>query len=292
MVSLTELTRILRPGSARLKEAEREVARLRQQAKTDQQQAGDLKREVKRAKKVIHKLRAQVADLENEVLDTRVPENVATTVRRVRAEHLTYLPITHLSTLARSVLDIEAAGIPGALVEAGTARGGSAIVMASAKAPTRPMYVYDVFDQIPPPSDRDGADVHERYATITAGMARGVGGELYYGYRDDLYGEVSQSFTRLGVAPETSNVQLVKGLFQDTIDLDEPVALAHLDGDWYDSTMTCLERIAPLISPGGRIVLDDYYAWSGCREAVNDYLAEHPGFRREARGRLHLVRED
>ncbi|MET1131919.1 MAG: TylF/MycF/NovP-related O-methyltransferase, partial [Aeromicrobium sp.] len=275
-----------------LKEAEREVARLRQQAKTDQQQAGDLKREVKRAKKVIHKLRAQVADLENEVLDTRVPENVATTVRRVRAEHLTYLPITHLSTLARSVLDIEAAGIPGALVEAGTARGGSAIVMASAKAPTRPMYVYDVFDQIPPPSDRDGADVHERYATITAGMARGVGGELYYGYRDDLYGEVSQSFTRLGVAPETSNVQLVKGLFQDTIDLDEPVALAHLDGDWYDSTMTCLERIAPLISPGGRIVLDDYYAWSGCREAVNDYLAEHPGFRREARGRLHLVRED
>ena len=86
-------------------------------------------------------------------------------------------------------------------------------------------------------------------------------------------------------------VELVRGLFADTIRLQEPVALAHLDGDWYESTMTCLERLAPLISPGGRIVLDDYYAWSGCRGAVDDYLAEHPGFRREARGRLHLVRE-
>lgn len=291
MVSLTEFTRTLVPGSARLKEAEAEVARLRQRVKAEQQQANELRRELKRAKRGVQKLRSQVAALEDEVLDTRLPENVAATVRGVRAEHLTYLPVTHLSTLASTVLDIESDGIPGALVEAGTARGGSAIVMASAKAPTRPMYVYDVFAQIPPPSDRDGADVHERYETITAGKARGVGGELYYGYRDDLYREVSESFARHGVVPETSNVQLVKGLFQDTIDLDEPIALAHLDGDWYESTMTCLERIAPLISPGGRIVLDDYYAWSGCRGAVDDYLAEHPGFRREARGRLHLVRE-
>ena len=37
----------------------------------------------------------------------------------------------------------------------------------------------------------------------------------------------------------------VKGLFENTIDLDEPVAFAHLDGDWYDSTMICLERIGP-----------------------------------------------
>ena len=29
--------------------------------------------------------------------------------------------------------------------------------------------------------------------------------------------------------------------------------------------MTCLTRIAPLLVPGGRIVLDDYYKWSGCR---------------------------
>jgi O-methyltransferase len=85
-------------------------------------------------------------------------------------------------------------------------------------------------------------------------------------------------------------VELVRGLFEDTLDLDEPVAFAHLDGDWYESTMTCLERIAPLLAPGGRIVLDDYYHWSGCRTAVDEYFAGRDGYRFEERARLHVVR--
>ena len=55
--------------------------------------------------------------------------------------------------------------------------------------------------------------------------------------------------------------------------------------------MTCLSRIAPLLVPGGRIVLDDYYAWSGCRAAVDEYFADRGGFRFEQRARLHVVRE-
>ena len=57
------------------------------------------------------------------------------------------------------------------------------------------------------------------------------------------------------LAPFKDRLTLIQGLFQDTLQLDEPVALAHLDGDWYESTMTCLTRIAPLLVPGGRIVL-------------------------------------
>jgi hypothetical protein len=189
------------------------------------------------------------------------------------------------------VLDVEHSGLPGLIVEAGTARGGSAIVMAAAKSADRPMKVYDVFGMIPPPSEHDGPDVHERYRKIAAGEAKGVGGETYYGYRDDLYAEVTDAFARLGVPAAEHNVELIQGLFEDTIDLDEPVAFAHLDGDWYESTMTCLMRIAPLVVPGGRIVLDDYYAWSGCRRAVDEYFAGRAGFRLEQRGRLHVVRE-
>ena len=180
--------------------------------------------------------------------------------------------------------------MPGLLVEAGTARGGSAIVLAAAKAPERPLKVYDVFGMIPPPTERDGPDVHKRYEAIAAGEARGVGGETYYGYRDDLYDEVADSFTRLGVPPGEHGVELIRGLFEDTIELDEAVAFAHLDGDWYESTMTCLERIAPLIVPGGRIVLDDYFQWSGCRTAVDEYFAGRDGWRFERRSKLHVVR--
>ena len=188
------------------------------------------------------------------------------------------------------MLDVERAGLDGLVIEAGTALGGSAIVMAAAKSPERPMQVYDVFGLIPAPGDEDGADVHERYATIAAGEARGIGGDTYYGYRDDLYGEVTASFARLGVPAAEHNVELVKGLFEDTLVLDGPVALAHLDGDWYESTRTCLERIAPRLVPGGRIVLDDYYKWSGCRRAVDEYFAAHDGFRLEHGAKLRVVR--
>ena len=208
----------------------------------------------------------------------------------MREERLTYLKPPYLRALAADVLDVERAGLEGLVLEAGTALGGSAIVMAAAKAPERPMKVYDVFGMIPAPGEQDGEDVHERYGTIAAGDARGVGGETYYGYRDDLYGEVTASFARLGVPVEERNVELVKGLFEDTIVLDGPVAFAHLDGDWYESTLTCLERIAPRLVPGGRIVLDDYYKWSGCRRAVDEYFAAHDGFTLEHGAKLRVVR--
>jgi hypothetical protein len=219
-----------------------------------------------------------------------LPPEVEEAITRARAEHLTYLKREHLRDLASVVLELEDRRLPGLLVEAGTARGGSAIVMAAAKSAERPMKVYDVFGMIPPPTERDGADVHERYEAIAGGQAKGVGGETYYGYRDDLYGEVTDSFARLGVPTAEHNVELVRGLFEDTIDLDEPVAFAHLDGDWYESTMTCLTRIAPLVVPGGRIVLDDYYAWSGCRAAVDEYFSDRAEFRLERRAKLHVIR--
>lgn len=209
----------------------------------------------------------------------------------VHADHLSYLGTTALRTLAASVVEIDAADIPGVFIETGTALGGSAIVMATAKRPGRALRVYDVFGMIPPPGERDGADVHARYAAIAGGASTGLGGELYYGYRDDLVAEVTESFRRYGVAVDDHDVELVRGLFADTLVVEEPVALAHLDGDWYESTMTCLTRIVPWLSPGGRIVVDDYDLWSGCRQAVDEYFAERPGFRFERRGKLHIVRE-
>jgi len=211
-------------------------------------------------------------------------------VSEVRKLKLTYLPVGALNDLYEAAVAADETGRPGVFLEAGCALGGSAMVLTQAKAPVRPLYIYDVFGMIPPPTERDGPDVHRRYEAIAAGDARGVGGETYYGYRADLYGEVTESFTRLGVPAEECNVELVQGLFEDTIELDEPIALAHLDGDWYESTMTCLERIAPLIVPGGRIVLDDYFQWSGCRVAVDEYFAGRDEFRFERRSKLHVVR--
>jgi Macrocin-O-methyltransferase (TylF) len=252
------------------------------------------------AKESLRSVRAELRDVRAELREARrglpeaalfdIPAPLEQTIDRVREEHLTFLPAAQLRVLAAAVLDAERRGLPGLIIEAGTARGGSAIVMAAAKAAERPMKVYDVFGMIPPPTEQDGADVHARYDTIVAGDARGVGGEVYYGYREDLKDEVAASFARHGVPVDEHRVDLVQGLFADTIDLDEPVAVAHLDGDWYESTMTCLVRVAPLVVPGGRIILDDYYSWSGCRTAVDEYFAAHTGFELEHGAKLHAVR--
>lgn len=273
-------------------------------ATPDPQQVAELKRVRKRlrtARAQVERLTEELSAVRHELSATRhsvrdpdptiaLPAEVSATVERVREERLSYLKAADLEMLARLVVQLEQSGRPGLVIEAGTARGGSAIVMAAAKSPERPMKVYDVFGMIPPPTDKDGDDVHRRYELIRSGGSAGVGGDTYYGYRDDLYGEVTESFARCGVEVGAHSVELVRGLFSDTIDLDEPVGLAHLDGDWYESTMTCLQRIAPLIIPGGRIVLDDYYAWSGCKTAVDEYFADRPEFRLEQRAKLHVVR--
>jgi hypothetical protein len=250
-------------------------------------------RELEATRTKLRRTRAQLRDARAQLAQATydLPPDVEEAIERARAEHLTYLRKNDLRELATIVADADANQLPGLIVEAGTARGGSAIVMAAAKAPARGMKVYDVFGMIPAPSEHDGPDVHRRYEKIAGGEAKGVGGDTYYGYRDDLYEEVKASFSRLGVPVDEHNVELVQGLFEDTIDLDEPVAFAHLDGDWYESTLTCLERIAPLIVPGGRIVLDDYDHWSGCRRAVDEYFADRPGFRLEHKAKLHVIRE-
>lgn len=217
--------------------------------------------------------------------------NVPTIVRSVRRQKLTYLTEPALAELFREVRVAEYNGREGLLVEAGCALGGSAIVMATAKSPARRMHVYDVFGMIPPPSENDGADVHDRYEVIRTAGAKGIRGDTYYGYLDNLYESVQKNFTKNGIYLAENNVHLIKGLFEDTMEITTPVAVAHIDGDWYESVRTCLERIWPQLVIGGVLIIDDYESWSGCRKAVDEYFAKKDGqFRFVDRTKLHVVR--
>ena len=212
-------------------------------------------------------------------------------VASVRSAKITYLPVGALNDLFSAAVEADGENRPGCFLEAGCALGGSAVVLTTAKDPGRPFFVHDVFGMIPPPTDEDGDDIHQRYEKITSGNAVGIGGGTYYGYETDLLQKVDATFTRFDVPVEENAVTLVKGLFQDTIVGDEPVALAHIDGDWYQSVSTCLERIGPRLPPGGVMVIDDYFYWSGCRKAVDEFLAAHPDeYTTRRRTRLHIVK--
>jgi O-methyltransferase len=211
---------------------------------------------------------------------------------RVVAEGLTYLSPAALGDLYRVVQSIERQRVPGMFVEAGCALGGSALVIAAAKRPERPFNVYDVFGMIPPPGEKDGPDVQRRYDEIRSGRSQGINGATYYGYQDDLLQRVTATFHRYRFDPDRCHIRFIEGFFENTLRIDQPVAFAHIDGDWYESVSCCLARIDPWLVPGGVLVIDDYTAWSGCRRAVDEYFAgREDRFDWIMRARLHLVRK-
>ncbi len=210
-------------------------------------------------------------------------------IDEVMTRSLTYLDVQALNDLHSECSRLEREAVEGQHVEAGCALGGSAIVIASAKAPVRPMAVYDVFGTIPAPSSHDGPDVHARYGAITRGEAKGLAGNRYYGYEDNLLEKVRDNFLSCDIDPDFACVAFIKGLFQETMHFHGPIALAHIDGDWYESVTTCLQRIVPNLQRGGTIVIDDYYHWSGCRQAVDDFFRHRKlGYKFIDRARLHI----
>lgn len=224
--------------------------------------------------------RRQSKALYHRVLARLAPLRLSKLSRAVKQQKLTYLSDAKLLRLEQALR--QAATADGAFVEFGVALGGSAIVIASAAAAVRQRFLgFDVFGLIPPPtSDKDDARSQERYEVIASGQAAGIGGERYYGYRDDLYNDVVRAFERNGLAVDGRAIALVKGLFEDTLPRAElgRVAFCHVDCDWYDPVKFCLDAIASRLTPGGLILLDDYHDYGGCKQATDEFIAANRDF--------------
>lgn len=202
--------------------------------------------------------------------------------KRVKFSNLTYLSARKLDALSlcgQAVVDLD---VEGAFIECGCALGGSTILLSSLKG-DRALYVHDVFGMMPPPTDEDGVDMQQRYKAIKSGDSKGLAGDKYYGYEEDLKGKVQSNLESFEFDLERDQIHLVQGLVQDTLKPDFPIALAHIDVDWHDPVRHCLEVIDPVLSIGGYIILDDYNELSGCRKAAKEFL-EHAGDRYELAG--------
>jgi asparagine synthase (glutamine-hydrolysing) len=223
------------------------------------------------------------------VLTKRRYSKQVDSIRFVLENSLTYLDKAALLDLFLAVKSAEQLSGKGAIIEAGCALGGSAIVIASAKDKSRIFQIYDTFGLIPPPSANDENDSLDRYDEIISGSAQGIEGNTYYGYVHDLQSQVKHNFQRAGLPVNDNQIELISGLFEDKLQPDEPVILAHLDCDWYDSVLVCLERIVPNLVSGGILVIDDYDHWAGCRKAVDYYFSDKmSSFEFIHNSRLHI----
>jgi predicted O-methyltransferase YrrM len=220
-------------------------------------------------------------------------ESFPAIVRSVHGDSLSYLEEAALNDLFQTVQVLEKQAREGILIEAGCAFGGSAIVIAAAKSKLRPLYVYDVFGMPPPVTEDDGPDGFERYSVIKSGQSEGIDGNQYYGYVSNLLERVTDNFRKHGVPVELNSVQQVKGLVQETLWVQEPVSLAHIDCDRYESVQTCLHRIEPHLVRKGVLVIDDYDSKSGCRKAVDEYFIDKAAtYDFVRKSRLHIIRKE
>ncbi|MFT4643961.1 TylF/MycF/NovP-related O-methyltransferase [Candidatus Marifrigoribacter sp. Uisw_064] len=197
-------------------------------------------------------------------------DNVDDIARKVSQKKLTYLSHKALLLLGNSVKKIEKNNIEGSIIETGCALGGSSILIGKLKSKDRQFNVYDSFEMMPEPTENDGEDVHNRFNVIKKGVSKGISGNKYYGYEKDLYNKVKNSFKSFGI--DLTNIQLIKGYYEDTLKINDEVAMAHIDCDWYDSVLVSLQRIEPYLVVGGVLIIDDYYCYSGCKKAVDDYF--------------------
>jgi len=209
---------------------------------------------------------------------TQVP--IKEVLKALRAQGLTFCGRPgKLETLVAVLQRIEQRQIPGILIEAGVAMGGSAIVTARSKMQTRPLHLYDVFEMLPPPGQGDDSHAQKTYEKFLNGEVMGITSQNYVKHANHLQDFIIQNMQQFQIDPETEHIYFHRGLFKDTLVIDEMVAFAHIDCDWHDSVVTCIERIAPHIAIGGVMLFDDYNSFTGCRKAVDNWLSTDKRFK-------------
>lgn len=157
-----------------------------------------------------------------------------------------------------------AAQIQGSIVECGTWRGGMIAGIADVLGPGRRYYLFDSFEGLPPAKEIDGPA-----ALAWQADTKGAG------YFDNCTASEQEARAAMSLS-RAKDYQIVKGWFRETlprVSMPQPIALLRMDGDWYESTKCILDNLAPSVARGGLIIVDDYYLWDGCTQAVNEAAA-------------------
>jgi len=160
--------------------------------------------------------------------------------------------------------------VPGAFVECGVWRGGSAMAMAlkllRLDSTDRDLYLFDTFKGMTAPASRD-VDLRGRSAQ-SGRTARRKSGHWLEAPLDDV-----QDGMRSTGYPEDL-IHYVVGDVDETIPKHSPeeIALLRLDTDWYSSTAHEMRSLYPHLTPGAVVMIDDYGHWRGARHAVDEYM--------------------
>jgi len=180
---------------------------------------------------------------------------------------LTMTGLQRLDDLQACVETVVNDGVQGDLIEAGSWRGGSSILMRATLdtlgADERTVWVADSFQGFPVP-ESDGVSEDRELETDMSGLD----------YLAPSLELVRANFARFGFE---EGVKFVPGFFEETMAglRGRQWSVIRLDGDTYKATRLTLEALYPGLAVGGYLISDDYAFLPACQRAVDDFRREH-----------------
>ena len=178
--------------------------------------------------------------------------------------------------LYKAVQYVVSRDVPGDVVECGVWRGGSsmlcALTLGALGDAGRHVYLYDTFAGMPAPTDGDVFIDGAPADPIWAASQRDDHNDWCYAGLSEVKANMASTHF-----PE-KRTHFVVGKVEDTIPEVCPtqISLLRLDTDFYESTRHELNELFPRLSANGVLIIDDYGAWAGARQAVDEYFRENP----------------
>lgn len=154
--------------------------------------------------------------------------------------------------------------LDGDVVECGVWRGGMIAGIAEILKNDRRYYLFDSFEGLPKAKEIDGQAALNWQANKNS-----------KGYYNNCKAEIEYAEKAMQIAGVTE-YDCIKGWFNETLPINEnridKITIMHIDCDWYDSVLICMEYLFPKVVSGGIILIDDYYVWEGTSKAIHCYL--------------------
>ena len=165
--------------------------------------------------------------------------------------------------------------VEGDFVELGCYKGDTSLMLAEILVGTsKRLYIYDSFEGLPEKTEADASVVGEHFRA----------GELFVSKR-----EVKERFLRANLPVPV----IKKAWFNELseVDLPEKIALAFLDGDFYESIRDSLKLVSDKMASGGKIIVHDYgtAALPGVTKAVDEWLTKSAPTKTEKYQSLFII---
>ena len=193
------------------------------------------------------------------------------------AENHTMVNFDRLVTLLQQCNYQVKKNLAGDFVECGVWRGGCAFIMGSQMLDNsdHKLILFDSFCGMPKATSHDAERDIKRFGEKSLGEISPSGANSTSS--DNVKGLLTNKLQM-----RSHQFEIHEGWFEDTIpiyaQLKRPISVLRLDGDFYESTMTCLTHLYDNVISGGFIIIDDYNEHSGCKKAIKEFFGENIPF--------------